>query len=73
MDIFQIDWDLVISHTLHLMIAYVLALPIGWDREQSQRHFGSAPAPGYARNMSSWGQVKRPAGGMAAVTGLPAL
>ena len=28
-DILRIDWNLVISHTLHLMIAYVLAPPSG--------------------------------------------
>jgi putative Mg2+ transporter-C (MgtC) family protein len=40
MDVLQIDWDLVISHSVHLTIAYLLAFPIGWDREQSKRHFG---------------------------------
>lgn len=34
------DWHLVMSHSAHLMIAYLLAFPIGWDREQSKRHFG---------------------------------
>jgi len=40
MEILQMDWHLVMSHSAHLMIAYLLAFPIGWDREQSKRHFG---------------------------------
>lgn len=29
----DIEWRLVASHLLHLAIAYLLAVPIGWDRE----------------------------------------
>jgi putative Mg2+ transporter-C (MgtC) family protein len=30
---------------VHLAIAYLLAFPIGWDREQSKRHFGLRTLP----------------------------
>jgi len=43
--IFQLDWQLVSYHLIHLIIAYLLALPIGWEREQSKRHFGLRTFP----------------------------
>ena len=39
-EIFELDWPLVTYHLSHLLFAYLLALPIGWEREQSKRHFG---------------------------------
>jgi putative Mg2+ transporter-C (MgtC) family protein len=47
MDIFgvDIDWYRVLSHLYHLAAAYLLALPIGWDREQSKRSFGLRTFP----------------------------
>ena len=45
MNLFQIDWSLVVNHASYLIVAYVLALPIGWDREQSKRHFGLRTFP----------------------------
>jgi len=45
MEIFQIDWHLVLNHSVHLMCAYILAFPIGWDRERSKRHFGLRTFP----------------------------
>jgi putative Mg2+ transporter-C (MgtC) family protein len=44
-DIFQLDWQLAGYHLTHLLIAYLLALPIGWEREQSKRHFGLRTFP----------------------------
>jgi len=41
----NINWTLVLSHLIHLAVAYVLALPIGWDREQSRRQFGLRTFP----------------------------
>lgn len=29
------DWDTTVSHAVHLAVAYLLAVPIGWNREQS--------------------------------------
>lgn len=29
------DWDSTVSHAVHLAVAYLLAVPIGWNREQS--------------------------------------
>jgi putative Mg2+ transporter-C (MgtC) family protein len=43
--ILNINWNLVLSHLIHLAVAYVLALPIGWDREQSKRRFGLRTFP----------------------------
>jgi len=45
MTAFEIDWSQVTSHLVHLVIAYVLAFPIGWDRERSRRHFGLRTFP----------------------------
>jgi uncharacterized membrane protein YhiD involved in acid resistance len=41
----QMDWQLVANHLLHLIFAYLLALPIGWERELSKRHFGLRTFP----------------------------
>ena len=41
----NIDWLQVLYHLWHLVIAYVLAIPIGLDREKSQRHFGLRTFP----------------------------
>jgi putative Mg2+ transporter-C (MgtC) family protein len=41
----NIDWLLVLDHLWHLVIAYALAIPIGLDREKSQRHFGLRTFP----------------------------
>jgi putative Mg2+ transporter-C (MgtC) family protein len=45
MEIFQVNWYLILDHSTHLMIAYLLALPIGWDRETSKRQFGLRTFP----------------------------
>ena len=41
----DINWTQILYHLLHLTIAYVLALPIGWDRETSRRRFGLRTFP----------------------------
>ena len=41
----NIDWFQVLDHLWHLVIAYVLAIPIGLDREKRQRHFGLRTFP----------------------------
>ncbi|MGB5986620.1 MAG: MgtC/SapB family protein [Desulfobacterales bacterium] len=41
----SIQWPEVFSHLTHLAIAYLLALPIGLDREVSSRHFGLRTYP----------------------------
>lgn len=41
----QIDWWQVWYHLWHLLIAYALAIPIGWDRQKSQRSFGLRTFP----------------------------
>lgn len=45
MNLFQIDWSVAANHACYLMVAYVLALPLGWDREQSKRQFGLRTFP----------------------------
>ncbi len=44
-DSISFQWQLVVSHLSHLLIAYFLALPIGWEREKSQRKFGLRTFP----------------------------
>lgn len=51
----QIDWILIVSHLGHLVAAYVLALPIGWDREREARGIGLRTFPLVA--MASCGYV----------------
>lgn len=41
----SLDWQVVTRHLVHLMAAYVLALPIGWEREKSRREFGLRTFP----------------------------
>jgi putative Mg2+ transporter-C (MgtC) family protein len=45
MELLQIDWQLVWYHSYHLLAAFVLALPLGWDREKSNRSFGLRTFP----------------------------
>ena len=41
----DIDWNVVLLHLNYLAIAYVLALPIGWNREKSERSAGLRTFP----------------------------
>jgi putative Mg2+ transporter-C (MgtC) family protein len=41
----NIDWALIGSHSVHLGIAYLLALPIGWEREQRTHSIGMRTFP----------------------------
>lgn len=45
MELFVIDWTLVLDHLLRLLFAYALALPIGWERERSARGVGLRTFP----------------------------
>lgn len=40
-----LDWWEVTSHLVDLSIAYILALPIGWDREKQERSAGIRTFP----------------------------
>lgn len=42
---FAFDWQLVLSHLAQLAIAYLLAMPIGWDREAESRGAGLRTFP----------------------------
>lgn len=44
-EIVDMDWMLVVHHLKQLAIAYVLALPIGWDRESASRGVGLRTFP----------------------------
>lgn len=44
-NLFSIEWQQMISHLVLLLVAFALALPIGWDRERSQRGFGLRTFP----------------------------
>jgi putative Mg2+ transporter-C (MgtC) family protein len=41
----DIDWGLILSHTVHLGIAYLLVLPIGWERERHTHSIGMRTFP----------------------------
>lgn len=55
MGIFDIDWNLVVTHLATIGTAYVLALPIGLDRESATRSMGLRTFPLVA--MTSCGMV----------------
>lgn len=38
MEVLGLDLDLILDHLMRMGIAFVLALPIAWDREQSRRN-----------------------------------
>jgi putative Mg2+ transporter-C (MgtC) family protein len=40
-----IEWHLIVNDATHLFSAYLLALPIGWDREKSKWQFGLCTFP----------------------------
>lgn len=41
----ELDWQVVLVHVRDLLFAYILALPIGWDRERSERSAGLRTFP----------------------------
>ncbi len=41
----ELNWQLLMDHSSHLLLAYLLALPIGWERELSRRQFGLRTFP----------------------------
>jgi putative Mg2+ transporter-C (MgtC) family protein len=41
----EIDWDIVVNHLVHLGIAYVLALPVAFDRDRASRGAGLRTFP----------------------------
>lgn len=44
-ELFDLRWDLVVRHLTLIVIAYLLALPIGWDREARSRGMGLRTFP----------------------------
>jgi putative Mg2+ transporter-C (MgtC) family protein len=45
MDFPIIDWALVVSHFMSIAVAYLLALPVAWDREKSAQSAGLRTFP----------------------------
>ncbi|MDX1678153.1 MgtC/SapB family protein [Arsukibacterium sp.] len=41
----QIDWTVAARHIRDLLIAFILAIPIGWDREKHERSAGLRTFP----------------------------
>lgn len=41
----DINWNLIVSHMFDLGVAYLLALPIAWDRERNERSAGLRTFP----------------------------
>lgn len=55
MDFCFIDWSLTLSYVEKIAIAYALALPIGWEREKTDRSAGLRTFPLVA--MASCGYI----------------
>lgn len=45
MDIPFIEWTKILSHLGHIVFAYLLALPVAWDREKEARSAGLRTFP----------------------------
>ncbi|NVJ67076.1 MAG: MgtC/SapB family protein [Gammaproteobacteria bacterium] len=41
----EIDWGLILNHLLTMMVAYLLAFPIAWNRESNTRSAGIRTFP----------------------------
>lgn len=41
----ELDWTTILSHLLSVVVAYVLALPVAWDREKEVRSAGLRTFP----------------------------
>ena len=41
----DLDWAKIVSHLISVVVAYVLALPVGWDREKEVRTAGLRTFP----------------------------
>jgi uncharacterized membrane protein YhiD involved in acid resistance len=36
----NLDWTRIVTHLISVTVAYLLALPVGWDREKEVRSAG---------------------------------
>ncbi len=45
MNVLNVDFYTVINHLVYILIAYILSLPIGWDREKRARSAGLRTFP----------------------------
>lgn len=45
MSIPDLDWTRILSHLLSVTVAYILALPVAWDREKEARSAGLRTFP----------------------------
>lgn len=43
--VLELDWQQIWSHFFHLIIAFLLAVPLGWDREQESHGAGLRTFP----------------------------
>lgn len=43
--LFNLDWDIVLTNLVHVLVAYLIALPIGWERERSGTGMGLRTFP----------------------------
>lgn len=44
-EVVDLEWPVMLHHLMQLVIAYVFALPIGWDREAESRGVGLRTFP----------------------------
>lgn len=43
--LFNLEWDVVLSNLVHILVAYLIALPIGWERERNGAGMGLRTFP----------------------------
>lgn len=43
--LFVLEWDIVLNNLIHILVAFLIALPIGWEREDSGTGMGLRTFP----------------------------
>lgn len=59
----SVDWDRTLAHMVIMLAAFVMALPIGWNREESGRSLGLRTFPLVAVAAASYIMIGREAFG----------
>ena len=43
--LFNLEWDVVLTNLVHVLVAYLIALPLGWERERTGAGMGLRTFP----------------------------
>lgn len=59
--LFRFDWSQVVHHLVHLLVAYLLAVPVAWNRERESRSAGIRTFPLVALGACGFALIAREA------------